>query len=88
MNNRQEYYKITDVKQKNMKIKNILIVLGSILILFQLYKISKNTFYLNTDVKNMLKVEYIIYYISALIGYNIFSLAGIILIIIAFKKRN
>jgi hypothetical protein len=76
------------LNKKNMKIKNTLIVLGSVLILFQLYKIFKNTFNLNTDLKNMLKVEYIIYYISALIGYNIFALAGVILIIIAFKKKD
>lgn len=72
---------------KCMKLKKTLIILGSSLILFQLYKIIKNTFNLNIDSKNMGKVEYIIYYIGGLIGYNIFALIGLLIIIIALKRK-
>ena len=70
-----------------MKLKKALIILGSSLILFQLYKIIKNTFNLNIDSKNMGKVEYVIYYICGLIGYNVFALVGLLIIIIALKRK-
>lgn len=70
-----------------MKLKKTLILLGSFFILFQLYKIINNTFYLSIDSKNMGKVEYFIYYIAGLIGYNIFALFGLIIIIIALKRK-
>ena len=70
-----------------MKLQKALIILGSSLILFQLYKIIKNTFSLNIDSKNMGKVEYAIYYIGGLIGYNLFALIGLIIIIIALKRK-
>jgi hypothetical protein len=71
-----------------MKLKNILVLIGSLLIIFQLYKIIKNTFYLSIDSKSMGQVEYIIYYIGGLIGYNIFALAGLTIIIIALKRKK
>jgi hypothetical protein len=70
-----------------MKLQKALIILGSSLILFQLYKIINNTFSLNVDSKNMGKVEYVIYYIGGLIGYNLFALIGLIIIIIALKRK-
>lgn len=70
-----------------MKLQKALIILGSSLILFQLYKIIKNTFSLNIDSNNMGKVEYAIYYIGGLIGYNLFALIGLIIIIIALKRK-
>lgn len=71
-----------------MKLKITYILLGLFFILFQLYKIIKNTFYLGIDSKNMGKVEYVIYYIASLIGYNIFALVGLLIIIIGFKKNT
>ncbi len=70
-----------------MKLKITYILLGLFFILFQLYKIIKNTFYLGIDSKNMGKVEYVIYYIASLIGYNIFALVGLLIIIIGLKKK-
>ncbi len=70
-----------------MKFKKTLIILGSSLILFQIYKIIKNTFSFDLDSTNMGKIEYVIYYISGLIGYNIFALVGLLMIIIALKRK-
>ena len=70
-----------------MKLKKTLIIIGSSLILYQLYKIIKNTFNLNIDSKNMGKVEYILYYTGGLIGYNIFAIIGLFIIIIALKRK-
>jgi hypothetical protein len=70
-----------------MKLKKIFLFLGTSLILLQLYIFFKNPFYLPLHSKDMGKVEYVLYYIGALTGYNMFALLALIIIIIALKRK-
>lgn len=69
-----------------MKLKKILLLLATSFILLQLYIFFKNPFSLPLHLKDMGKVEYVLYYIGALMGYNMFALAGLLFIIIALKR--